>query len=313
MLSAFIVLFSVGLVMAALLTVGKKVFEIEKNEKLEALIDIMPGANCGGCGYPGCSGYASALCEGRAKPNLCPPGGANLVQAIGEVLGIEVEAGEKMVALVACAGGDEESPLRNEYSGISDCRAAHALNGGPKSCTFGCLGMGSCITACAFDAINKTSNGLVVVDNEKCTGCKACVEACPRDVIKMVPYSATVHVLCNNPQKAKAVKAVCTVGCTGCKICTKQSKALVVDDALAVVDHSNNIEISAETALSCPQGSIFDGRKYSIVGWVEEKKTREDFEKRSIEFKEEDKKRKAEARAKAKEKADAAQKEGDKQ
>ena len=300
MLTAFIVLLSVGLVMAALLTVGKKVFEIETNEKLEALTEIMPGANCGGCGYPGCGGYASALSEGRAKPDLCPPGGAELAVHIGEILGISVEAGEKKVALVTCAGGDLASPLRSNYKGVTDCRAANALNGGPKSCTYGCLGMGSCVDVCSFDAISYTDNGLVVVDAENCTGCGACIEACPRDVIKMVPYKAQVHVLCNNPDKAKAVKSVCTVGCTGCKICVKQSKAFIVEGALAAVSYDFSDEIGESPALACPQGAIFDGRVYQIDKWIQDKETRADFETRSAAWKAEDKKRKAEARAKAK-------------
>ena len=305
MVTALLVLCGIGLVMAVLLAIGRKAFAVEVDKRFELLMDIMPGANCGGCGFPGCSGYANALVEGKAVPTACPPGGATLAEDIGKILGIAVEATEPMVALVACAGGDDASPKRSVYNGISDCKAAHAVAGGAKSCTYGCLGLGSCIDACAFDALYKTSNGLVRVDPEKCTGCKKCVETCPRHIIKMVPQKARVHVLCNNPQKAKDVKAVCSVGCTGCKICVKQAKSISVDGALAAVDYRNDTEIPAAAALSCPQGAIFDAREYTLNDWLVDKSTREKFEVRAAEWKDAEKKRKAEAKANAKAKADA--------
>ncbi|MBN2343427.1 MAG: RnfABCDGE type electron transport complex subunit B [Deltaproteobacteria bacterium] len=308
MVTALSVLCGVGLVMAVLLAVGRKAFAVEVDKKLELLMKIMPGANCGGCGFPGCSGYARALADGKAEPTACPPGGPTLAEEIGKILGIEVEASEPMVALVSCAGGNDASPKRSQYSGIEDCKAAHAIAGGPKSCVYGCMGLGSCIHVCSFGAIYKTANGLVRVDPEKCTGCKKCVETCPRNIIKMVPKKADVHVLCNNPQKAKEVKAVCSVGCTGCKLCVKQSKAIEVTDALAVVNYRADTKISDTAALACPQNAIFDSRQYSITDWLENPATKEAFKKRAADWKAEEKKRKAEAKAKAGAKKDAAEK-----
>ncbi|MBN2715022.1 MAG: RnfABCDGE type electron transport complex subunit B [Deltaproteobacteria bacterium] len=305
MITALLVLCGVGLVMAVLLAVGRKAFAVEVDRKFELLMDIMPGANCGGCGFPGCSGYANALVQGKATPTACPPGGSALAEEIGAILGVRVDAQEPMVALVACAGGNEASPVRSVYSGISDCKAAHAVAGGFKSCTYGCLGLGSCIDVCTFDAMFKTDNGLVRVDPEKCTGCKKCVEACPRNIIRMVPKKATVHVLCTNPQKAKAVKAVCTVGCTGCKLCVKQSKSIKVDDALAVVDYTAGGDIPAAAALACPQAAIFDAREYTLINWLSDKSTRSGFDERAAEWKAAEKKRRDEAKAKAKTKTDA--------
>lgn len=303
MITALLVLCGVGLVMAALLAVGRKAFAVEVDKKLELLMDIMPGANCGGCGFPGCSGYAKALAEGSARPTACPPGGPTLAEDIGKILGIEVEVAEPMTALIACAGGNDASPKRSQYNGVKDCKAAHAVAGGPKACVYGCMGLGSCIDACAFDAIFTTSNGLVRVDPDKCTGCKKCVETCPRKIIKMVPQKASVHVLCNNPQKAKAVKAVCSVGCTGCKLCVKQSKALEVKGALAAVNYEADNDISNTVALSCPQAAIFDSREYAITDWLADTATREKFGKRAGQWKAEQKKRKAEEK---KRKAEAA-------
>lgn len=308
MITALLVLCGIGLVMAGLLAIGRKVFAVEVDKKFELLMDILPGANCGGCGFPGCSGYANALVAGTALPTACPPGGANLAEEIGIILGVQVEATEPMTALIACAGGDNAAPARSQYNGVLDCKAAHGVAGGPKSCAYGCLGMGSCIDACAFDAIYKTSNGLVRVIPEKCTGCKKCIETCPRNIIKMVPKKATVHVLCNNPQKAKAVKAVCSVGCTGCKLCLKQSKAIEVNGALAVVNYLSDEELPHSAALACPQNAIFDAKEYSLVDWLTDSATKEKFEKQAAEWKTEDKKKKAAAKAKLKAKKEAAAK-----
>jgi len=299
MLTPLLILSGVGLVMAGLLAVGRKAFAVDVDERQEKIAEILPGANCGGCGFPGCSGFAAALVEGKADPASCPPGGPELAVEIGAILGVEVEAKEPMVALVACAGGDGESPSRAGYLGVSDCAAAHAVAGGPKSCPYGCLGLGSCIEACAFDAIVPTSNGLVMVDPEACTGCGKCVEACPRGIIRMVPKKRKVHVLCVNPDKAKAVKAACSVGCTGCKLCAKQTGAIAVDGALASVV-SDSEEIPGSAALACPQGSIFDGGVYSLPDWLSGSEARADFSRRSAEWKKAEKERKAaEKKAKA--------------
>lgn len=288
-----IVLCGIGLAMAALLAVGRKAFSVEVDPRQERINDVLPGANCGGCGYPGCSGYASALVDGTASPTACAPGGADLATEIGAILGVEVEHTEPMVALIACAGTDAASPQLVGYIGERSCTAAHAFPGALKACTRGCLGLGSCIEACMFDAIIKSSNGLVFVIPNACTGCGNCVDACPRGVIKMVPKKETVHVLCVNPDKPKMVKAVCAVGCTGCKLCVKQSKRFELDGTLAHVTHTGDEEIPESAALSCPQGTILDGRKYAIAAWITDPSAREDYDRRSSLWKDKEKKRKA--------------------
>ncbi|MCP4675843.1 MAG: RnfABCDGE type electron transport complex subunit B [Deltaproteobacteria bacterium] len=306
------VLSGIGIVMAALLAVGRKAFAVEVDERQEKLMDILPGANCGGCGYAGCSGYAAALVKGEAKPTLCPPGGADLAGEIGVIMGVEVEDMPDMVALVACAGDDKLAPERSSYLGVQTCAAAHAVAGGMKKCTHGCLGLGSCVEACPFGAIVITDHNLAVVVPELCTGCAQCVATCPRNIIKLVPGSEKVHVLCHNPDKAKATKAVCSVGCTGCKLCAKQSKRFMIDGALAAVDPEGKGEIPADAPLVCATGSIYDGRLYTMTAWTTDAAAREERDKKSEEWKESEKARKAALKAakkaakekKAKEKAE---------
>ena len=309
MITPLIILSSVGLIMAALLAVGRKAFAVEVDEKQEKINDILPGANCGGCGYAGCSGYAAALAKGEADPTLCPPGGADLATQIGEILGVSVEQKEPMVALIACAGTDAASPATVEYLGMDDCTAAAAIYGAKKACRSGCLGLGSCINACPFDAIVKLDNGMVMVLKDKCTGCGKCVDICPRGVIKMVPKKETVHVLCVNPDKAKAVKAVCSVGCTGCKICTKQTKRIEVKGAIAMVT-PGEADIPESAALACPQMAILDEREYGLKAWLSDPSAKETFGKKAAEWKEAEKAKKAAAKeAKAKKAEEKAAKE----
>jgi electron transport complex protein RnfB len=302
MVIPLLILSGVGLVMAALLSVARRVFAVEIDERQELIEEILPGANCGGCGFPGCSGFAAALTLGKAKPTACPPGGAELAAELGEILGVEVGETEDLVALVACAGTGEFAPARASYLGIKTCTAIHAVAGGDKSCAHGCLGLGDCEAACPFNAIVITDGGLAVVVDELCTGCKNCVEACPRGIIKMVPRGSQVHVLCINPEKSKAVKAACSVGCTGCKLCKKQSKAFVIDDALAVVDYGAEGEIAEAAALACAPGAIVDRRYYSQISWLTDPAAREAYEKRSAEWKAAEKARKAAKKAKKKKK-----------
>jgi electron transport complex protein RnfB len=295
MIVALVILSGIGLVMAALLAVGRKAFFVAIDERHEKIMAILPGANCGGCGYPGCSGYATALVEGQALPSACPPGGADMAAQVAAVLGVEVGEAVDRVAVVACAGDDTAAPARARYLGVTSCAAAHAVAGGSKACTHGCLGLGSCRVACVFDAVELTPGGLAFVIEERCTGCGKCVAACPRHIIELVPRARQVHVLCHNPDKAKDVKAVCTVGCTGCKLCTKQSAAFAVNGALArIADDAAAIDEAA--ALACPQGSIFDSRAVALREWLNDSAARAAHEQRAAAWKEAEKERKAAAK-----------------
>ena len=216
---AVAVLFIMGIVFAILLGVAAKVFAVEVDERVPLVRECLPGANCGGCGYPGCDGLAAAIVEGTAPVNGCPVGGAAAAAKIAEVMGVAVEAGERKVAHVYCNGGCNAVD-KTKYEGLQDCTAAMRVAGGPKACAYGCMGLGSCVKACAFDAIHVV-DGVAKVDTEKCVACGKCVAACPKKLIDLVPESKKVHVNCVNKDKGPEVMKVCASGCIGCKMCEK--------------------------------------------------------------------------------------------
>ena len=213
---------SLGLLFGAGLAYASKKFAVEVDPKIEQVLEELPGANCGGCGYPGCSGYAEAVVLSGADITLCAPGGDEVVEKIAGILGVEAVSAEPMVAVVQCQGDNEKAPKRFEYDGLLDCNAAELIMGGGKGCVYGCLGLGSCVNACPFDAMEMRDNGLPYVFEDKCTACGMCVAACPRGIMKIIPVSQKIFLGCVSLDKAKAVKQVCEVGCTGCTLCSKE-------------------------------------------------------------------------------------------
>ena len=206
---AVLVLGAIAIVFGLILSVAAKVFEVKVDERLPKIQECLAGANCGGCGYPGCAGCAEAILAGKAPVTACAPAGAEGAAKIAAIMGMEAPSGEKMVAHVICNGGD--AAVKNfEYVGIADCVGALKVAGGPTACSFGCLGFGSCVAACQFDALHINDKGVAEVDKEKCTNCGACREACPRKLIVEVPYKQKVFVNCANKNKGPAVtKVVC--------------------------------------------------------------------------------------------------------
>ena len=236
---AVVVLGVLGLAFGAVLGVASKVFAVEVDQRESAIKEILPGANCGGCGYPGCGGYAAAVAKGEAAPNCCAAGGAAVAAQIAEIMGMKVEATQRQVAYVRCTGGGK-AHLKYDYVGLDDCLAAARLPaGGPLDCQFGCLGMGSCVKACPFDAIHLV-DGVAQVDEEACKGCKACVATCPRSIITMVPYGQQVKVPCSSKSKGADTRKACDNGCIGCRLCEKNcpADAIHVVDNVAVIDYS---------------------------------------------------------------------------
>ena len=213
---AVAVLFIMGIVFAILLGVAAKVFAVEVDERVPLVRECLPGANCGGCGFPGCDGLAAAIVEGRAPVNGCPVGGAVAAEKIAKVLGVEVAAGDRQVAHVYCNGGCNAKDKAN-YEGLQDCNAAMRVASGPKACSFGCMGLGSCVKACAFDAIHIV-DGVAKVDTDKCVACGKCVSTCPKKIINLVSEVKKVHVNCVNKDKGPEVMKVCSNGCIGCKM-----------------------------------------------------------------------------------------------
>jgi Na+-translocating ferredoxin:NAD+ oxidoreductase RNF subunit RnfB len=198
--------------------------KVEKNRKLEELEELLPGLNCGSCGYPNCSAYGEALVkEEDTDITRCKPGGPEILPLMADILGVEAEeAGERMVAAIHCRGGNAEAADIFEYHGHEDCHAASLRFGGHKACKYGCLGQGSCIGVCPVDAISLAGNGLIKIDRNLCIGCEKCVEQCPTGVLKMIPFSADHIVACNSQDKGKDTRKNCKVGCIACKICVNK-------------------------------------------------------------------------------------------
>jgi RnfABCDGE-type electron transport complex B subunit len=234
---ATIAISAMGLIFGGLLGIASKIFNIEQDEKLPLIIDALPGANCGGCGYAGCAQFANAVLEGSAKPNACPVGGEQTAKNISSILGVSAEKFEKKAAFVLCAGSNEVSETKFQYQGEQDCFSASKMLGGQKACNFGCLGFGSCMDVCKYGAIEIKDN-LAVINIDKCTACGLCVNICPKKVIKIISKSDKYIVKCQNQEKGNIVKEHCKAGCIGCRICEKNcsTKAVNVNNFLATID-----------------------------------------------------------------------------
>ena len=251
---------SIALLFGIILTLASRFLYVKKDENIEKIESILPGINCGACGYPGCSGYAEAVVKDGASLTLCTPGGAVVSETIADFMGKSVElSDEKMVAFVACTGNHDTAKYKFSYKGVDDCRARQLLFGGDKLCSYGCLGGGSCISVCPVDAIHKDGKGIVKIDAKKCIGCEKCVAVCPTSVIKMIPSSADYVVACNSIEKGGITRKVCTVGCIGCKICNKKSPegGFIIENFLATIDYSNN-GTRDEAFTACPTKCIVE-------------------------------------------------------
>lgn len=212
----------IGVVAAVVLAIADRYLSVKEDPRIGLVTAELPGANCGGCGFPGCDGYARALVAGTAPSGACSAASEEASKAIAAILGVAATATEKRVALVKCCGTRSESIRIADYNGICDCNVAAATAGGDKGCVYGCLGYGACANVCPKGAI-LIVDGLAKVDKRLCIGCGKCVAQCPRKLIELVPVSATIHVLCNNPEKGPSVRKVCGVGCIGCRLCERNS------------------------------------------------------------------------------------------
>ena len=233
-----LVITAVGVVVGyGLVFTGKK-FHVEVDERESAVREVLPGNNCGACGFAGCDAMAAAIVKGEAPVNGCPVGGAPVAGKIGAIMGSDAEAVERKVAFVRCKGSCAVTGTQGNYVGIPDCRTA-ALNGIRfNDCDYGCLGLGSCVKVCPENAI-RVVDGVALVDRQRCVGCGLCAKACPKGLIELVPESKRVSVQCSNKDKGPTVKKVCSAGCIGCMLCTRQceSGAITVTDNLAHVDY----------------------------------------------------------------------------
>lgn len=228
----------IGLLIGLLLIMVDKKFKVEVDEKEVAVRSYLPGNNCGACGYAGCDAMAAAIVKGEAPVNGCPVGGAAAAEEIAQVMGVEAEEAEKRVAFVKCAGDCNKAVQKCNYVGIKDCASAVGSGLSPWACDYGCLGFGSCVKACPFDAIH-VIDGVAVVDRAMCKACGKCVATCPKHLIEIIPDNARYAVSCSNKDRGPAVKKACSTGCIGCKLCEKQCEhdAIHVENNVASIDY----------------------------------------------------------------------------
>lgn len=302
--SAVILCTIVGAVGAIVLVAAAKFMAVEEDPRIEEVAACLAGANCGGCGYAGCSAAANAIIEGKASVSCCPVGGAEAAEQIAAIMGVEAAAGEREIAHVICNGGTA-AKKKYEYIGVQDCLGAMKVAGnGPLECAYGCLGFGSCVKACTFDAITLGENGIPVIDPDKCTDCMQCAAACPRHIIVSVPVSKKVFVECANKQKGAAAAKVCANACIGCGLCVKECKfdAIHVVDNVAVIDYAKCKNCKVCTKV-CPKDAI------APVPTKEEKEKYKAMKKSQAEKKAAAAKAAAEAEAAKKDSAEAAKKE----
>lgn len=239
-LSALLCFAVISAILGVILAYADKIFHVETDERIDKITELLPGANCGGCGYAGCRALAQAITSGKESENACGSISNEVCHEIAKICGkAPAVTKERMRAQVMCSGTNELSRKKYHYDGINDCKSASKLFGGDKLCAYGCLGYGSCAAVCKFDAIH-IINGVAAVDYEKCVACGKCVSACPKGIIKLIPYNAKHWVGCASCDKGALMKDYCDVGCIGCKICEKSCPkgAIKVENNLASINYS---------------------------------------------------------------------------
>ena len=263
-----LIFIGLGLLMGALLALASKLFAVKKDEKAEAIKECLPGANCGGCGYSGCDAYAAAVSAGDAPVNKCSVGGAEAASKIAQIMGVDAGEQVRLRAQVMCSGTGEYAKKKYIYEGIDDCVAASKIGGGDKMCKNGCIGLGTCVRACPFDAI-VVEDGVAAVDYSKCKGCGICVSACPKGIIKLIPFDAKHWVGCMSVDDGKNTRKVCDVGCISCKLCQKNcpAGAINVDNFVASIDYDKCTGCDICTD-KCPRHIIWSGEVQGKLGLV---------------------------------------------
>jgi len=244
-----------GLALSGALLIAAKKFYVYEDPNIDLVENMLPGANCGGCGLSGCRKFAEAIVAGEEDLN-CPVGADGMMEQIAVALGLELASQQPMVAHVMCEGLQSSAQFNGEYHGIHDCRAAHLVGQSDRSCKYGCIGLGTCVQACEFDAI-EIYDGIAHIIPENCVACGKCVPACPRGIIEMIPKGRQVFVPCKSFDLGKRVTQVCEIGCIGCRKCEKACNydAIGFDDNLAWVKWDNCVKC-LDCVVACPRDLI---------------------------------------------------------
>jgi electron transport complex protein RnfB len=259
---------ALGGIFGLVLSIASKVFAVKVDERIPLITECLPGANCGGCGYTGCAAYAEAIAKGEADVNRCSAGGSEVSRRVAEVMGVEAGETVRKRAQVMCSGTHEHTIKKYVYEGAHDCVSAAKLGGGDKLCPNGCIGLGTCVSACKFNAI-KIVDGIAAVDYRLCTGCGQCAAKCPKNIIRIIPFDSAHWVGCNSRDKGAAVRKYCDVGCFGCKMCEKvcEAGAIKVEDNIAAIDYSKCTDCG-KCVEKCPRKIIWSCKVQGENGLV---------------------------------------------
>lgn len=235
---------------------GKKL-AVEKDPLIEEVEEVLPAANCGACGYAGCAAYADAIVKEKADITLCAPGGSEVVGKVASIMKMQATEQVKKVVRVYCGGSDEKTKIKYSYNGVYDCVAADSLFNGFMECNDACLGLGSCVRVCKFDAMSIDEHGLLTINTDLCTGCGACVKECPHTLLELVAVKAPVYVACSSKEKGAVCNKMCKVSCIACKKCEKacQYDAIHVNDFLAKIDYEK-CTACGDCITACPKNCI---------------------------------------------------------
>lgn len=252
------ILGGVGLTFGALIAMVNRRMWVFEDPRINAVTDMLPGTNCGACGFAGCHAFAEAVITGRTAPAQCTVMGPEDREDVADYLGVEAGQATKRVARLLCAGGSDVAPRKAGYRGIESCAAAVAVGGGGKACAWGCVGLGDCAVVCDFDAITMNEFGLPLVEPDKCTACNDCVVACPLDLFVLMPEDHHLIVQCRNLLSGDAATGVCSVACNACGRCVADAAPGLISmvSGLAVIDYER-IELENPAATSrCPTDAI---------------------------------------------------------
>ncbi|MCA9544686.1 MAG: RnfABCDGE type electron transport complex subunit B [Myxococcales bacterium] len=256
--TALAIMGGLGLFFGAVLAVAYRFLRVPEDPRLEAVENLLPATNCGACGSPGCHAFAERLLAGDAAPSGCTVSAPSAVEAIAELLGVDAGAADKRVARIHCAGDKGHAFQMAAYEGFESCRAASMVSAGGKACSWGCLGLADCQSACTFGAITMSPEGLPVVDPAKCTACGDCIDACPRDLITLVPVRQPLIVQCSAPLTGEDARMICRVACDACGRCVNDARPGLIQmrNGLPVIDYGDLGFTEPGPTLRCPTGAI---------------------------------------------------------